>query len=447
MAEPKLDTETTWAERAFRPFGEVRPGEAITLLLMLANIFMILAGYNVLKTVRDALILNIEDIEGFGGAEIKTFSSAAQVILLLGFIPLYGWFASRVDRMRLILGFNLFFILCIEAFFLAGRGAVPYTEIAFFIWVGIFNYSVVAQFWSYGNDIYSRPEGERLFPIIVIGMTSGAALGPKGAGLLFEAGIDAYSMMQLGAGTLVVSLILYRLVEGRAQRKGPASQEPPKEALGSRGAFSLIKGSRYLILIAVTLVLANWVNTNGGYILDRLVENQADLLPKDERERFTGAFFGNFYFWVNVASALIQILLVSRIVKYLGIAGLIFALPIVAFGAYGFIGLGAGFALTRWVKTAENSTDYSVMNTTKQMLWLPTTREEKYKAKQATDTIFVRLGDLLSAGTVLVGTTVLVLGVAGFAWLNLVIILVWLWVGWLLYRENRALVARQAQGP
>ncbi|MHC4831877.1 MAG: Npt1/Npt2 family nucleotide transporter, partial [Planctomycetota bacterium] len=196
MAEPELGSETTWVERAFRPFGEVRAGEAVTILLMLANIFTILAGYNLLKTVRDTLIINVEDIAGFGGAEIKSFSSAIQVVLLLGYIPLYAWFASRVDRARLILGTNLFFIVCIEAFFLAGISGVPHTAIAYFVWVGIFNYSVIAQFWSYANDIYTRPEGERLFPIIVLGMTSGAIFGPKAAAMLFDAGISPYSMMQ-----------------------------------------------------------------------------------------------------------------------------------------------------------------------------------------------------------------------------------------------------------
>ncbi len=57
----------------------------------------------------------------------------------------------------------------------------------------------------------------------------------------------------------------------------------------------------------------------------------------------------------------------------------------------------------RWIKTAENATDYSIMNTARQLLWLPTTREEKYKAKQAIDTFFVRGGDVLSAAVVYAG--------------------------------------------
>ena len=73
------------------------------------------------------------------------------------------------------------------------------------------------------------------------------------------------------------------------------------------------------------------------------------------------------------------------------------------------------------------------------MLWLPTSREEKYKGKQTTDTLLVRVGDLFSAGLVYAGTTWLHLDVQGFALVNVGIVAVWLGVAWLLYRSYRRL--------
>ena len=92
----------------------------------------------------------------------------------------------------------------------------------------------------------------------------------------------------------------------------------------------------------------------------------------------------------------------------------------------------------RWIKTAENATDYSIMNTARQLLWLPTSREEKYKAKQAIDTFFVRGGDVLSAAVVYFGA--MRLGVAGFAAANVVLTLVWIGVALLILQQHRALV-------
>jgi ATP:ADP antiporter, AAA family len=429
-------------DRVLRVFSDVRPGESTTVLLLFANVFTILVGYYVIKTVREPLVLNTGGLKIplFGGAEVKSFASAGQAFLLMAFIPLYSWFASRVDRVRLIVGFNLFFIACIEAFYLAGRARVPYTGIAFFIWVGIFNNAVVAQFWSFANDVYSRADGERLFPIVVLGMTAGTPVGSEIAAVLFGRGVDPYSMMQLGALALVVSLLFYWLVDRREGRPRSAATAVHEEHSG-RGGFSLIFRSRYLLLIALTLVLANWVNTTGEYILDRLILAQAGGLTGERLDAFIGEFRGNFYFWVNISTTLIQAFLVSRIVRRLGIAGVVFALPFVALGAYGLIAFGAGFAITQWAKTAENATDYSVMNTAKAMLWLPTTREQKYKAKQAADTFFVRMGDVMSAVLVFVGTAFLTLGTAGFAAANVVLIVAWLALSLLLVRRNRRLVA------
>jgi AAA family ATP:ADP antiporter len=89
----------------------------------------------------------------------------------------------------------------------------------------------------------------------------------------------------------------------------------------------------------------------------------------------------------------------------------------------------------RWVKTAENSVDYSLQNTVAQMLYLPTTREEKYKAKQVTDTFVVRAGDVLSSVTVLVGTSLLALSVKQFAMVNVVLVTLWFVVAFLVGRE------------
>jgi AAA family ATP:ADP antiporter len=138
---------------------------------------------------------------------------------------------------------------------------------------------------------------------------------------------------------------------------------------------------------------------------------------------------------------LLQAFVASRLVKKFGLAGVLFALPVIALGAYGFVALGATLAIVRLAKTAENATDYSVMNTAKQLLWLPTNREEKYKAKQAVDSFFVRIGDLMAAFVVFAGATWLALDMSGFAIINLGFIVVWLGLAWMLVKQNKRLSA------
>jgi AAA family ATP:ADP antiporter len=193
----------------------------------------------------------------------------------------------------------------------------------------------------------------------------------------------------------------------------------------------------------------NVVNSTGEYIVSRSVTEWAAGLTasvpaegqREARERLIGGFYGDYFFWVNVLSACLQAFVVSRLVRRVGLRGVLLALPLVALGSYTLIAAGVGLAIIRWAKTAENATDYSVMNTARALIWLPTTREEKYKAKQAADTFFVRLGDLGSAGLVFLGVNHLGLGLRGFAAVNLALVVVWLGLAALVLRENRRLTA------
>ena len=112
-------------DRLLGVFSDVRPGEGARALLMLLNVFLILVSYYIIKTVREPLILTTEIPEFLqtlgikGPAEVKAYAAAGQAVVLMIFVPAYSWFASRVDRMKLVLGVTAFFVANILAFALA----------------------------------------------------------------------------------------------------------------------------------------------------------------------------------------------------------------------------------------------------------------------------------------------------------------------------------------
>ncbi|MEM7136438.1 MAG: Npt1/Npt2 family nucleotide transporter [Myxococcota bacterium] len=434
---------TSPLERALRLFGDVRGGEGTTVVLMALNVFVVLVAYYVIKTVREPLILTT------GGAELKAYASAAQAVILTVAVPVYSYFESRTDTAKLVFGVTIFFILCIEAFFVAYGAEVPMLGFAFFVWVGIFSVAIIAQFWSFANDIYALEVGERLFPLIAVGATVGAPVGAWVAGALFERGLSAGALMQVAAGLLLLHLGLYRVILARPDGKPKPREAAPKEDRSLLGGFALVLRSRYLVLIAVLMMLLNLVNSTGEYLLSSFAEDSAKVAldvalvasPNLNTDAFVsqyiGQFYGQFFFWVNVVGVVLQALVVSRIVKIFGVAGLLFALPIVALANYGWIAAGLGFGAFRFLKTAENATDYSVMNTAKATLWLPTTHDEKFQAKQAIDTFFVRLGDVLAAGLVFLGAGQLAFSEVDFARVNLAVIIAWLFVAGVVLRMYR----------
>jgi AAA family ATP:ADP antiporter len=426
-------------DKLLAPVSDVRAGEGARALGMLASLLVFMIAYYLLKTVRESLILST------GGAELKSYAAGLQALMLMAFVPAYGWLSRRVGRRGLIVGLTGFFFFNLQAFYLGMRLGAPYIGVAFFVWVGIFSLSVIAQFWSVANDLYSQGEGERLFPIIAFGATLGSPVGARVAEALFDRGVAPQTMLELAAVLLLAhgALTLWLARGASASASVAAAAAADRPLAGTAGGFQLIARNSYLRWVALLLVLLNVVNTVGEYLLGKNAVAAAAAAVASghaaSKAAFIGSFYGSFFFWVNVTAALLQGLVVSRLVKRFGVKGVIAFLPIVAFGVYGAIALGAGFGVVRLMKAAENASDYSVMNTGRAMLWLPTTREEKYRAKQAMDTFFVRFGDVLATAIVFTGVSLLHLGPHTLAIVNTALSTVWIALALTVARRNRAL--------
>jgi AAA family ATP:ADP antiporter len=421
-------------------FTEVRKGEAAGALLLAANVFCLLWSYYLLKTVREALILSE------GGAEVKSYAAGAQAVILLLVVPAYGAFASRVNRIRLISGVMLFFVSHLVVFHqLAAHGV--HIGVPFFLWVGIFNLMVVAQFWAFANDLYTHERGQRLFPLVGIGASLGALAGARFASGLMAAHAEPPQLLLIAAAGLLLCIgLTHRTNHRERARHDPATAGRIDEPLGPEGGFRLIFGSRYLTLIALMAVLLNVVNTIGEFMLGKLAVAQASRTLADgaaaglTKSQLIGIFYGDFFGWVNLVSLFIQLFVVSRVFKRVGVRGALFVLPLVAFVSYGGLAVLPVLAAVRIGKIFENSIDYSLQNTARHALFLPTSREAKYKAKQAIDGLFWRAGDVLQAILVFVGVR-LAFGVAQFALLNQLLVVIWLVVIVGIYREHKRVLA------
>jgi len=435
--------------RFLRLFTDIRRGEAGKALLLALNVFLILMAYYIIKPVRDALILSAKS------PEMKSYLGAAQAILLIFVVKAFSRLASRVPRHLLITWVTLFFISNLVIFNLLELIGVPMGTIGiiFYVWVGIFNLMVVAQFWSFANDLYTEDIGKRIFPLVAFGATLGAPLGSK-INTWFVESLGLYRVMLVSAGILAVCILLAILIHraeigSLAAKKGALTPDQEKEKkaleqpLQKGGGFRLVFQSRYLLLIALVVGLYNFINANGEYMIGRVVSGIASKALELgatgglDKGQYIDKFFAEYQFLQSLLAILIQLFLVSRIFKWVGIGGALLFLPFIALGGYGIIAFGATLVLLKWVKSLENGTDYSLMKTTMAALFLKTSREEKYKAKAAIDTFFWRGGDTLSAFAVFLGTTYLAASVEGYAGLNVLCVLVWIGLSLMIAREYK----------
>jgi AAA family ATP:ADP antiporter len=448
--------------RFLRIFSHVHPGEGLTAFLLTLNIFLLLTAYYIIKPCREALILES------WSPEAKSYMGVAQAVLLVFIVKIFSRLASRVPRQILITRVTLFFISNLILFYVLHGAGLSGKAIgaAYFIWVGIFSVMVIAQFWAFANDIYSLEAGKRLFPIVAFGATLGGFVGSELAKKLAHTR-SVYEMMLvagaiLGACIVFTRIIHHRELAGRADR-GPGGRPPEAPAgpatagaaedkaqpLGKGGGFRLLWENRYLLSIALFVLLLNFVNTNGEYILGNIVTPaarkaaEAAALPAAQAAEFVQQYIARFYAdfnaIMNLWAMFVQLFVVSRVFKWFGVRWAIFFLPLIALGGYTAVSLGTSLLLVKWVKALENGSDYSIMNTTRHALFLITTREEKYKAKAAIDTFFQRTGDTLSALLVFLNMTFFSLRIETIALINVVAVAAWILVGIMIFRRHKAL--------
>jgi AAA family ATP:ADP antiporter len=446
-----VDERKSPLDRLLSLGADVRAGEGGTALLLASSGFFVLAAYYCIRPLRSALLLPVEvQVPGgplLRGAEIASYLGAVLAGLFLVIVPLYSALATRVNRLRLLLSVTTFFIVTLLGFYaVATSGAFPVAVgILFYLWIGVFNLMVLAQFWSFANDLYTPEQGKRLFAIVGFGGSVGAATGALIASSL-AVRVGSLQMMIIAAVMLSICLVLTYLIHQRDRRKptAPAARPAAEKSIGGQGGFSLVLGSSYLLAIGLLTLIVQLVNTNGNYILNETVAGMAEAAKRagapNEADVILATMAG-VDLLQNLLTMGIQFFLVSRIFKYLGVGGALFVLPFIALGSYSLFAFAPVLAMIRIVKITENATDYSLQNTVRRALFLPTSRDAKYKALQAVETFFWRAGDLLSSIAVLVFITWLQVSVGAFAFVNIVAIAAWLALAAFLARRNRRLTA------
>jgi len=422
-------------ERSLTLLTRVQPGEGRCVGLLSLQAFTLMFAYYLIRPVREALILTE------GTAELRSYAVGVQALLLILLIPLYALLVHRVASNRVFQFVIAFFALNLVAFFLAGQAGWRFS-FTFFVWASIFAVMAVAQFWACATDLFAVHCGTRLFGVIAVGVAGGAWVGASAAAVGFEV-IGPYGLMLASAGVLCVAIYL----SVQARRSVPASSRSaqpdvarasPQASDSTRrwlGGIAVIGRSRYLIGIATLVVLLNWITATGDFVLSSwLVDVAHQQAPQDEAA-FIGKFMGRYCSTITLVAFLIQLLLVSRIINAAGLTRALMITPVAFLAGYLVIGILPVFALLQSALIVQKSLDYSLLNTTRSALLLPTSREEKYQAKTAIDTLFYRLGDLLSTLGVFVGLRIVDDARLQFVWLIVLLSATMILVAWLIGRE------------
>ncbi|MGM0576892.1 MAG: NTP/NDP exchange transporter [Myxococcota bacterium] len=403
--------------RLLRRVVDVRAGEVGAMLLAFAWFFCLLAGYYVLRPVRDAM--GIE-----GGVDKLQWLFTATFGAMLVAVPLYSFLVARWPRRRFVPWVYHFFALNLAGFWVLRHLGVAPVAVArvFFVWISVFNLFVVSVFWSLQADLFRSDQGKRLFGFVAAGGTAGALAGPSVTALLAER-IGVTTLLLVSLGLLEVAV----LCAHRLTRRAPAG--PGEHGRGDAGGEAIIGGGVLAGLVRV--VRSPYLLGVSGWILGLtltatfLYFQQARIVEAafDDAASRT-SFFAKVDLLVNVLTLGVQAGLTGRLMTRFGAGPLLALLPVAT--GLGFVALGIWPTLAILVafQALRRAANYALARPARELLFTVVPREDKYKAKIFVDTVVYRGGDALS-GWIYAGLGALGLSLAGAAFAAAPVAAVW----------------------
>ncbi|MHC4415669.1 MAG: NTP/NDP exchange transporter [Planctomycetota bacterium] len=438
---------------------KVEPAEVVALLWSCAYFFCLLSGYYILRPLRDAMGA-AGGVRNLKWLYLGTLSS----MLIASFI--FAALTTRFPRRKFIPYVYRFFVANILVFFVLLRALPDESRVqlgrVFFVWVSVFNLFVVSVFWSFMADLFSNPQGKRLFGFIAVGGTLGQVCGAFLAGHLAQR-VGAVNMLLLSALLLEAACWCVRRLSATARsprppggnerpatvdRSTPARPPTGVEAPIGGGPFSglgYVLRSPYLLGICL-FMLCYTISSTFLYVTKLNVGIQQST-GEDARV----AFFANIDFWTGVVTVLAQIFLTSRLIGRFGVGWTLGVLPIIT--GLGFACLGVSLARPElvaavWVlvgfEALRRAGNFAFSRPAREVLYTVVRREEKYKSKNFIDTFVYRLGDQIGAWTY-DGILALKLGAAAAAFAAVPLAGGWLVVAMLLGRRQRSLAKLEAE--
>ena len=356
-----------------------------------AYFFCLLAGYYILRPMRDTMAVAI------GSAGLPPLFTVMFAVMLI-LVPLFGWLCARLPRTRLLPLVYGFFALNLVGFYAAMLAGVPTATLApvFFVWVSVYNLFVVSVFWSFMADLWTSAQAERLFGAIAAGGSLGAIAGPAlttlAAKSLGTANLLLVSTAFLGCAiTCVVVLGRWSRVHPRAaDRESAASADQPMGGSVLAGVRAVIR-SPYLLGVCAWMLCYTMLSTT-------LYFQQVEIVGREVPEAAARTqLFSTVDLVVNSLTLVTQVLLFPRLVAALGVGWMLALMPVLS--VLGFLTLGASpvlavlivFGVTRRIG------EFAISKPVRESLFTVVPREEKYKAKNFIDTVIYRGGDT-SAG-------------------------------------------------
>jgi AAA family ATP:ADP antiporter len=375
-------------DRALSRVVALRADETRALLWSFGYFFALLAGYYVLRPLRDEMGIA-------GGVKNLHWLFTATFFVMLAAVPVFGAVVARLPRQRFIPLVYHFFVLNIAIFWVLLAMKVETQTVArvFFVWISVFNLFAVSVFWSFMADLFTAEQGKRLFGFIAAGGSAGALMGPLVT--VWLVGTIGPVNLLIVAGLLLECAVIcaHKLERALVGKAGDAPTRGfAQTPLGGNpfAGFTLLVGSPYLLGIAIWVLCLSIAGTFLYFQQANIVAAASDDPAVRTR------MFATIDLAAGVLTLVMQVLVTGKLMMRFGAGPAAAFLPVVF--AIGFAALAAVpvLALVVMFQAVQRTANFAISNPAREVLFTAAEREEKYKAKYLIDGVVFRGGDALS---------------------------------------------------
>ena len=359
-------------------------------------------------------------------AQAELLAKVLNMVIALVAATVFALLSRSFRRQQLTYVFSVFIISCFLFFTLVLDSPGAPTIWSFYLFGDLYSTLMVATFFAFLNDSVEPEAAKRLYGLIVLGGVAGGFFGATVAAVR----VDDLSMVQWLwiFMVLAVAIVVIAGAAGKmfARKSLPQAPEPEEKPISAGNplteAARMVFRSRYLLSIVAIVGLYEMVSTTMDFQFKSTIAYYLDGPAISVHIATVQAIS-------NGISFSIQIFLTSLVMRRFGVGTALLVLPVMALaGSVGF--LVAPLLLTgSALYVCDNGFNNSINQSSKEVLYVPTTREEKYQAKAFIDMFVQRFAKALAVGLSLAITTLFV-GFGSVRWLSLVTALILLaWIG------------------
>ncbi len=414
------------AIKSFFSGGAAQSPEERKKFSILAVLFGITIGvYWLLRPLKDGVFLTMV------GIDYQPMVKMLSVAVIVPLVMIYSKLVDRFPRHVLLYGLSLFYALCSIVFAIlilnpstgiSNTVADPSRWLgwAFYIFVESFGSIMVALFWSFVSDTTSPDAAKRGYPTIVLGAQIGGIAGPLSGSYIipfFGDNGTSYAIFFSVAVLCMLPVIVYYYMNNVSHDQMAGFHGEDKKPLeGKKPKTGFMEGLR--LLVTKPYLLGIFIVVSFYEIIVTVLDFQfKGLASASYSGNALGAYLSNYAIWTNVVALICVVVGVNSIGRKLGLGRTLMLLPVIVGIAMVVLSAHAILPVAFAIMVFSKGINYALNQPAKEQLYIPTTKETKYKAKAWID----MFGSRSSKGVgSLINSSKKALGPDGFIWFSLI---------------------------